>query len=306
MKDRSDKARSYKGVLMGIGEPGEAYIARYLEREYVKVIPVGKEKRRRDYRCFLANGGVDLVEGKTDTKIAQTSRIPWEVFRLEKGGMRAYISWGYASPVSRVIFFVPQWLRILDIRAKDIRRVIFEHLMDKGRQVFVTHTLTDSDRITFNFLVPLGLLREKDTVKEVDIAEIPLAPAMPYQTRLNGVKKDTAPPEADSELEQLRLNWKRVIDDAPADIKRTNAIGLLRSAGVQPVAVEDNTVVLAFTYEVHKYQMEKPENQQVAEKIIGDFLGHSCHVRCVYEPANNHLVKAALKMGAQIIDVEEK
>jgi len=82
----------------------------------------------------------------------------------------------------------------------------------------------------------------------------------------------TAPPEAGSELERLKVNWKQIFADAPADIKRTNTIALLRSAGVQPVAVEDNTVVLAFRYEVHKYQMEKTGNLQIAEKIIGNFL----------------------------------
>jgi len=50
-------------------------------------------------------------------------------------------------------------------------------------------------------------------------------------------------------------------------------------------------------------QIEKMENQRVAEKIISNFLGRPCHVRCILE--DNHLLKAALKMGAQIIDVEE-
>jgi len=114
------------------------------------------------------------------------------------------------------------------------------------------------------------------------------------------------PPQPGSEIEQLRLNWKRVIEQAPEDTKRTPAIAILRSAGVKPVALEDNTVVLAFRYPNHKEQIEKMENQQVAEKIIGHFLGHSCRVRCIYETESNHLLKAALKMGAQIIDVEEK
>ncbi len=110
----------------------------------------------------------------------------------------------------------------------------------------------------------------------------------------------------DSEIERLRLNWRRVIDEAPADIKKTNAIALLRSAGVKPMTIEDDTVVLVFRYSIHKENMEKPENQRVAEKIISTFLGRPCRVRCVYEPQNNHLVKAALKMGAQVTSVEEK
>jgi len=72
------------------------------------------------------------------------------------------------------------------------------------------------------------------------------------------------------------------------------------------VAIEGDTVVLAFRYNIHRENMEKPENEQVARKIVSNFLGRPCQVRCVYEPQNNHLVKAALKMGAQITSVEDK
>jgi len=114
------------------------------------------------------------------------------------------------------------------------------------------------------------------------------------------------PPEAGGELEQLRLNWKQVVAQAPEDTKRTPAIAILRSAGVKPVSFEDDTVVLAFRYPLHKENMEKLENQRVAEKILSHFLGHPCHIRCTHEPEDNHLLRAALQIGAQIIDVEEK
>jgi len=114
----------------------------------------------------------------------------------------------------------------------------------------------------------------------------------------------TPPLEAGGEVERLRLNWKQVIEQAPPDTKRTAAMAILRSAGIKPVAFENDTVVLAFRYRNHKELIEKVENQQVAEKIIGNFLGHPCHITCVLE--DNHLIKAALKMGAQIIDGEEK
>jgi len=114
------------------------------------------------------------------------------------------------------------------------------------------------------------------------------------------------PSELGNEIEQLSANWRQVIEQAPENTKRTPAIAILRSAGVKPVAIENDTVVLAFRYDFHKENMEKPENQRVAEKIISNFLGHPCRVRCLYEPEDNHLVRAAKKMGAQIIDVEEK
>jgi DNA polymerase-3 subunit gamma/tau len=114
------------------------------------------------------------------------------------------------------------------------------------------------------------------------------------------------PPQLHNEVERLRLNWRQVIDQAPEDVKRTPAIAILRSAGIKPVAVEGNTAVLAFRYPIHKEKMETAENLQVAEKIISNFLGRPCQVRCIYKPESNHLLQAALKMGAQITSVEEK
>ncbi len=154
---------------------------------------------------------------------------------------------------------------------------------------------------------PEQLIEAATPIVATAYAEPPPAEAEPAGTlELAPETAPTTAPPPGSEIEQLKLNWKRVIEESPADIKRTNAVALLRSAGVKPVAIEDNTVVLAFRYSIHKENMEKPENQQVAEKIISRFLGRSCRVRCTYQPENNHLLRAALKMGAQIIDVEEK
>ncbi|MFH1003789.1 MAG: DNA polymerase III subunit gamma/tau [Chloroflexota bacterium] len=111
---------------------------------------------------------------------------------------------------------------------------------------------------------------------------------------------------AGGEIERLRSNWKQVIEQAPPDTRRTPALAILRSAGVKPVIIEDDTVVLSFRYDVHREQMEKPENQRVAEQVVSQFLGRSCRVRCTHEPEGNHLLRAALKMGGQIISVEEK
>ena len=111
-------------------------------------------------------------------------------------------------------------------------------------------------------------------------------------------------PETENEAEILRQNWKSLIEQAPQDTKRTPALAILRSAGVIPVAIENDMVVLSFRYPYHKVQIEKIENQQVAEKIIGNFIGHPCRIQCILE--DNHLIKAALKLGAEIVDVEEK
>jgi DNA polymerase-3 subunit gamma/tau len=113
-------------------------------------------------------------------------------------------------------------------------------------------------------------------------------------------------PQLNNEIERLKQSWRQVIEQAPDEVKRTPAIAILRSAGVKPTAIDGDTVVLAFRYPIHKEKMEAVENQQVAQKIISNFLGRPCRVRCSYEPENNHLLKAALKMGAQVTSVEEK
>ena len=113
-------------------------------------------------------------------------------------------------------------------------------------------------------------------------------------------------PEPGSELEHLQLNWRQVIEQAPANIKRTPAIAILRSAGVKPIAFKDDIITLTFRYSYHKEKIDELENKRVVAEVISIFLGRPCQVRCVYEPEENHLVREAQKMGAQIISMEEK
>ncbi|MFH1662430.1 MAG: DNA polymerase III subunit gamma/tau [Chloroflexota bacterium] len=115
-----------------------------------------------------------------------------------------------------------------------------------------------------------------------------------------------APPEADEKLEYLKSNWKQIIEQAPESTRRTAAIAILRSAGVQPVAIDGDTIVLTFKYLYHKEKIEEMENRKTTAEIISNFLGHSCQVRCVYEADENHLVREAQKLGAKITNVEEK
>jgi len=131
----------------------------------------------------------------------------------------------------------------------------------------------------------------------------PPAEAAPVEAK---AEVTTPPPPPGSEMERISASWKQIIEQAPEDTRRTPAIAILRSAGIRVVTMEGDTVVLSFKYAYHKEQIEKLENQRTAEKILSHFLGHPCHIRCIYEPEANHLLKAALNMGAQIIDTEEK
>jgi len=147
----------------------------------------------------------------------------------------------------------------------------------------------------------------KDIPKDTPKAEpVDVSKEMPKAEPPKSEDTPTTPPELHSEIERLRLNWKQVIEQAPDEVKRTSAIAILRSAGVKPVAIEGDTVVLAFRYPIHKEKLETTENQQVVRTIISNFLGHACQVRCIHEPEDNHLVDAVKKIGAQVTSVEEK
>jgi len=102
---------------------------------------------------------------------------------------------------------------------------------------------------------------------------------------------------------RLQRDWRQVIAEAPADTKRTSAMAILRSSGVTPVAVEEDTVILSLRHAFFKEQLENPENRRVVEKVISAFLGRQCRVRCVSE--GNHLVREALRQGAELTDTEE-
>jgi len=117
------------------------------------------------------------------------------------------------------------------------------------------------------------------------------------------VEDKHSPLEAGSIIEKLRLEWRSVVEQAPADTKRSHALAILRSAGVKPVLFENDTLTLSFRHSLYKEKLEEIENHRVVEKIISNYLGHTCKVQCVLEN-NNNLMKEALKLGAQI-EVEE-
>ena len=69
---------------------------------------------------------------------------------------------------------------------------------------------------------------------------------------------------------------------------------------------DKDQVVLSLVNTLFKENIEKLENARVVEKIISEYLGRPCKIKCVCEMENNHLVRAALKQGAEIVSVEEK
>ena len=162
---------------------------------------------------------------------------------------------------------------------------------------------------------PASQVESREQVKPVPPKITPLHPEQPT-AEPEPVSAPETPPaaasipamftevETGSEIERLRANWRQLIKNAPSDIARTPAAALLRSA--IPKAMAEDTIVLSFRFPFYKEKMEELENQRIAEKLISNIMGRSCRVSCIYEPESNHLVDATLKIGAQIINAEEK
>ncbi|MFC1924186.1 DNA polymerase III subunit gamma/tau [Chloroflexota bacterium] len=120
---------------------------------------------------------------------------------------------------------------------------------------------------------------------------------------------------AESKLEpgikSIRAQWGEFVETLRGMGSSGNLDAFLRSA-CEPVAVEDDTLVLAFYYPFHKEKIEDPKYRHLIEKRLGKKFGSPSKVRCVLRPKDKqkamegHLVKAALEMGGRITSVEEK
>ena len=141
---------------------------------------------------------------------------------------------------------------------------------------------------------PEKIVREQAVAKPVAV-EKPAAPA---------AKIETGPQAIGSVIEQLQQQWSKIINESPDGLSKTAAAALLRSA--RPLSIENDALIVSLRYPFHKEKMETLENQKIIDKIVSNFLGRACKVRCVYEHENNHLVKAALNLGAQVINNTEE
>lgn len=114
----------------------------------------------------------------------------------------------------------------------------------------------------------------------------------------------TAIPLSERNLEFFQKHWKSVVQNLKGVGSTGNMDALLRSA-CDPIALEDNTIVLGFYYQFHKEKIEDPKYKRFVEEAISKVFGAPYKVRCVLTPKQQKkktLLDAALEMGAEIID----
>lgn len=117
--------------------------------------------------------------------------------------------------------------------------------------------------------------------------------------------------EVSADIGYVRGHWKEFIESLRGEGSSGNLDAFLRSA-CDPVAVEDDTLVLGFYYSFHKEKIEDPKYKYLVERKLKEVFGRAYKVRCVLidrrkrieAKKEDPLIKAALEMGARISEKE--
>lgn len=131
----------------------------------------------------------------------------------------------------------------------------------------------------------------------------------------SSVERQSPPPEMkpSPELDYIRSRWREFIQALRGEGSSGNLDAFLRSA-CEPIAVENDTLVLGFYYELHKEKIEDPKYKHLVEKKLKEVFGQPYKLRCILTPRTNRafsrreasipLVRAALERGATFVDAE--
>ena len=131
---------------------------------------------------------------------------------------------------------------------------------------------------------------------------------LPDPPRIEPLKMDDP-----NDLPYLKMHWKDFINSMRGEGSGGNLDARLRHA-CEPMEIIGDNLVLGFYHEFHKKYIDDRKYLHLIEKKLKEVFGHNYTVTCVMlsqeqkselKPASsNHLVEAALSLGAKI--VEEK
>ena len=119
--------------------------------------------------------------------------------------------------------------------------------------------------------------------------------------------------EISQDIDYLRGRWREFIKSLRGEGSSGNLDAFLRSA-CDPVALEDDTLVLGFYYSFHKEKIEDAKYRHLVEKKLKEVFGRPYKIRCILVDSKreipsqartqNPVIKAALEMGARISEEE--
>jgi DNA polymerase-3 subunit gamma/tau len=127
------------------------------------------------------------------------------------------------------------------------------------------------------------------------------------------VKAEVPAEEVSQDIDYVRSRWRQFIQSLRGEGSSGNLDAFLRSA-CNPVALEDDTLVLGFYYSFHKEKIEDAKYRHLVEKKLQEIFGQPYKIRCILVDSKsevspqartqNPVIKAALEMGARISEEE--
>jgi len=119
--------------------------------------------------------------------------------------------------------------------------------------------------------------------------------------------------EISQDIDYLRSRWREFIKSLRGEGSSGNLDAFLRSA-CNPIALEDDTLVLGFYYSFHKEKIEDAKYRHLVEKKLQEVFGRPYKIQCILVDSKreipsqarmqNPVIKAALEMGAKISEEE--
>ena len=159
---------------------------------------------------------------------------------------------------------------------------------------------------------PSEVADSTEITESLEEAKVPVAPdssEVPSEVPVALDSTEVPSEEISQDIDYLRGRWREFIKSLRGEGSSGNLDAFLRSA-CDPVALEDDTLVLGFYYSFHKEKIEDSKYRHLVEKKLKEVFGRSYKIRCILidskreipSPARteNPVIKAALEMGAKI------
>jgi len=150
---------------------------------------------------------------------------------------------------------------------------------------------------------PSEVADDTEITESLEEAEVPVA-LDSTEVPSEGISQD---------IDHLRSRWREFIKSLRGEGSSGNLDAFLRSA-CDPVALEDDTLVLGFYYSFHKEKIEDAKYRHLVEKKLKEVFGRPYKIRCILVDSKreipsqartqNPVIKAALEMGAKISEEE--
>ena len=174
---------------------------------------------------------------------------------------------------------------------------VFEEKLDKGTDNASNLIVTDSTPMETKVVKPKNedLVDHLATVKTND-----------EQVVVAETKNEVVLPIEGSTISigDLQSRWKVIVDQFKGVGANGNIDAFLRSVSI-PIDIDDEKIVLGFYHDFHKQKIEDPKYKPLVEKKLSEILGRHYVLICEKidrEKSVGHLVKAAIDMGAEVVD----